>query len=195
MKIIIFTISFFTLCLSINAEEIILKPEIIATVNHLSKVEFNILHSIGKPHKEYSRCIIKFKLDNVPAKKHAKVRQAFLKVQVKSYENPERLFTQLHTINYSWTKDNLSWSGAPWPKTKYTSKGYIDLSSSFIPSQEYIGKGRPIICYDVTHVVNQWLYQDINNNGFVLRTGPQYLECNLQNKRWQKNEVISLLYR
>ncbi len=178
-----------------NAETLNFKPCITATINNKSKIQWDKLESIGRPYKEYSRGILKFDLKNVPYMKYSKVRQAYLSMEVADYKNPDLLFTQLHVINYPWTRENLSWSGKPWPKPKGISRGYIDLSTSFIPSREFIGKTRKVFKYEVTDIINQWLYEGIPNYGFMLKTGPDYLGGKHNKGAWEisfKNPALEI---
>ena len=165
-------------------EELILKPELTATVNHRSNVKFNELNSSGKPYREYTRCVLKFNLNSKRLLQTKSIRKAYLKLNVEKNLNKQNLKTELRIINHPWTKENLHWSGSPWPKPRNASQGYIDLASSPIKDSEQVIKGKNIE-FDLTVVMEKLLKKKTKDVSFSIKTGPEYLGGNRNKGTWE----------
>jgi Bacterial Ig domain len=185
-KLLLFTSAFLLFAYAKAGEKILLEPEISATVDHRSNVKLNELNSTGKPHKKYTRCVLKFNLNNKTLEKAPGIKKALLKLRIIKNTNPKKIETELRLIKYPWTKENLSWSGSPWPKPRNASKGYIDLASSLISGSKHLLEGENA-SFDVSKVIAESLKKGKKNISFVIKTGPEYLGGSYNKGYWEIN--------
>ena len=150
-----------------------LTPCLMKTVSSQSNDNIKQLELFGIPYSNYSRILIKFSLNSIDYKKFGKVKKATLSFAVIKNENPGKLPCDIAIIETLWNS-KANWSSPTgegnWPLRRRHSN--IDYScssknqiSSVIPSEIEQVK------FDITNMVDAWLYQGIQNHGIMLRIG------------------------
>lgn len=131
-----------------------------------------VLHNHGTAWVNYHRCLMRFDLGAIDSKRFGRVGKATLRLTVTEAENPAQKVTNVAPSTQPWTDQATFWTTdgeTPWP----ASKGHrnIDYAMRNEDLQSLVIETPGIVEFDVTAVVDRWLYQGLANHGFLLRTG------------------------
>jgi hypothetical protein len=154
-------------------EDFSLTPCLMKTVSIKTNDNIKQLELLGVPWSDYSRGLIKFDLKSINCNRFGKVKKATLSFSVIKNSNPGNLPCKVAMIKSFWDR-KASWLN-PTEKSKWLSKrrySNIDyscssknqISSLILPKEKQVE-------FDVTNMVGAWLYQGVQNHGFMLRVG------------------------
>ena len=134
---------------------------------------FDELISFGAPWSDYSRVLIKFNLNKIPAGKFGRVKKAVLILNITDAETPEAKPTILLPMETDWN-NNVSWSSPDGGTRSWKSRrswSNIDYSGNDAMQVPVKISGIGKIEIDITRIVDAWLYQGIPNYGLMIKTG------------------------
>jgi len=135
------------------------------------------LNSLGVNGSNYSRVLIKFDLADVDPGRFAKVSKAYLKLYVTKAVNPEKKKTEICVMNVPWKSNQVTFkeagNGKAWPTQKGMTYCNIDDASEEFTGNSQIILHKGFVKFDVTEIVNRWLYEGKENYGFFVKTGPR----------------------
>jgi hypothetical protein len=169
-----------TLCVALSIaipcnanKDFSLTPCLMKTVSIRSNNNIKQLELIGVPWSNYSRGLIKFNLKSIDYRRFGKVKKATLSFSVIKNNNPSNLPCNIAMLKTSWNS-KASWR-SPTEKSKWLSKrrySNIDYScSSKNQISSVISPKVKQVKFDITNMIDAWLYQGIQNHGIMLRIG------------------------
>ena len=170
--ITVLSLVIFTATASSADQSFSLTPSIMKTIS-INTSETKTLKLFGVPWSDYSRGLLKFNLDSIEYNKFRKVKKASLCFVVTNNDNPTNSPCNIAMLKTVWD-DTATWRHAKgkdkWPsKQGYSNIDYAGNNSYRLKSM--IPKGAKQVEFDVTDIVNAWLYQGMRNNGILLRLG------------------------
>lgn len=164
-------------CSAAWASTYTLEPSLAATVAEGKTYPANdAINLVGKPYEEYSRGLLRFDLRKLTPMKFGGVTKATLRVVADNVSNPADLPVELAPLNVSWTSKATYGSPdgdkASWP-TDANRTPHIDmaLDSTYSTNAKPAPNHPNVLEWDVTRIVDAWLYQGYANNGILLRIG------------------------
>ncbi len=126
----------------------------------------------GTAWSNYYRVLMKFDLSEINAARYGRVERAILRLEATQVANEEQHETTVAAVAVPWTTD-ATWStrdgNNAWPQQKQDSN--IDYAMVMADSLSRVITEPGVIQFDVTNIVDAWLYQGAQNNGFLIRTG------------------------
>ncbi len=131
------------------------------------------LQSHGAAWADYNRVLIRFDLKSVDASKYGLLKKATLRLNVTEVDNKSGIETAVGASNTQWSTSATFGSSdgkAAWP----AASGHSNLDYAMISLGRVamaINKTGAVE-FDVTDIVERWLYQGVQNNGFIVATGP-----------------------
>ena len=126
----------------------------------------------GTASSNYWRVLMKFDLSEINAARYGRVKRAVLRLDATQVANEDEQETTVAAMAVPWTTD-ATWSSRDgnntWPQQKRQS--HIDYAMVMADSISRVIAEPGTVHLDVTDVVDAWLYQGFENNGFLIRTG------------------------
>ena len=132
------------------------------------------LRSHGTAWVDYHRVLIRFDLSGIDPSKFAGVRKAVVRLTATEVGNESNVESVLAASTVEW---NVSGSFATpdgkgqWPAMRGGDSN-LDYAMDAEGRARLVIKQPGTIEFDVTDVLERWLYQGIANRGFILATGP-----------------------
>ncbi len=128
--------------------------------------------SYGREWSEYTRCLLKFDLSEIAPSRYGRVKRATLRLEAIEATNDDKLVTTVAAADVPWTAE-ATWvvtdGTATWPKIGPLSNIDYAMCSAGSSSQVITGPGT--VSFDVTDMVDDWLYGGLGNHGVIIRTG------------------------
>ena len=132
-----------------------------------------VLRGRGAAWRVYDRCLLRFDLGGIDAVAFGRVGKAVLRIQALEAENPAGIETQVAPCKVPWTAE-AKWvtpdGAARWPHDRNRFSN-IDYAADFDQAVAQTITQPGTVEFDVTPLVNAWLYEGVPNHGLLLRTG------------------------
>lgn len=127
----------------------------------------------GRPWAEYQRGLIRFDLQAIDPSRHGQLKRAVLRLHAATVENKKSVPTVVSASAISWNRDATFLS--PDSKTRWPA----DRNRAENPDYAALeaGRSRQVITragtveFDVTEILEGWLFQGQPNHGFLLTMG------------------------
>jgi len=130
------------------------------------------LRCSGTAWSEYCRCLVRFDLGGINPSLFGRVAKATLHLTATEVSNPSGRATDVAPSTQPWTDAatlDTADGTTPWPKRE--GSGNIDYAMRMDAATSQVIGAPGDVAFDVTDVVDGWLYQGVANDGFILRTG------------------------
>ena len=128
---------------------------------------------LSKPRSDYSRVLMRFDLSRIDPTEHGRVKQAVLRLHTTEATNAARVPTEVSGVTVPWS-DRATWVTAdgdtPWPSQRR--RQHIDFAKDGNHLTSQVVEAPGPVEWDVTRIVDAWLYQDVPNCGFMISMGP-----------------------
>ncbi len=125
----------------------------------------------GSAWSNYWRVLVKFNLGEISPARYGRVERAILRLHATQAANGDEHETTVAAVAVPWTTD-ATWStrdgNNAWPQKQHSN---IDYAMVVADSLSRVITEPGVVQFDVTNIVDAWLYQGAQNNGFLIRTG------------------------
>ncbi|MBI3920504.1 MAG: Ig-like domain-containing protein [Armatimonadetes bacterium] len=130
------------------------------------------LRNNGTAWVDYHRCLLRFDLRALDPSRFGRIEKATLRLTATQAENPSKKPTTVAASVCPWT-DHATWEKPNgkdlWPQQK--NYPHLDYAMRTEGAQTQVIEKAGLVEFDVTDLVDRWLYQGLPNDGFLIRTG------------------------
>ena len=128
----------------------------------------------GRAWSAYDTVLIRFKLDAIDAARFGRVKKATLQLHAVEVDNPKQTPTTVAPCAVRWTANATSSSPTgektTWPvRSSHSNINYAMIDD--LAARRLITK-RGAVEFDVTEIVERWLYQGLPNHGLMVTASP-----------------------
>lgn len=131
------------------------------------------LQGSGAAWGDYNRVLVRFDLSGIDVSKYGLVRKAVLRLSATEADNNSGVKTAVAASNTKWSTSATFGSPdgkADWPvRAGFGNLDYA-MTAPGRAVKAVVAPGK--VDFDVTDIVERWLYQGVQNNGFIIATGP-----------------------
>lgn len=131
-----------------------------------------VLKVNGTAWVNYTRCLIRFDLKGIDVGRFGRVEKATLRLTATAVVNKEKRPATIAASTIGWT-NQANWGTTDGKQAWPSRRGHqnIDYAMSDQMQASRVIESAGVIEFDVTNMVDGWLYQGLSNHGFVVRNG------------------------
>ena len=132
------------------------------------------LKANGYAWSSYETVLMRFKLDRIAPSRHGRLKKAVLRLHVVSAKNPKKKITTVAPTDIAWNhKANFRsplGNKSTWPVRQEHANINYAMRPGLV-SRRVIEKPG-VVEFDVTGIVERWLFQDMDNLGLMITASP-----------------------